>query len=75
LIVSGAVGNNLSDRPRHGFVVDFLQVDPALFSYPIFNVADIWIAIGVGFLLVDGILHRREMLADPLASSVHGSQP
>jgi signal peptidase II len=53
LILSGALGN-LSDRVRHGFVVDFIQVDPKLFSYPVFNVADIWIAIGVGLLLLDG---------------------
>ena len=54
LIVSGAVGN-LTDRFRHGFVVDFIQVDPKLFSYPIFNVADIAIAIGVGLMLIDGV--------------------
>jgi lipoprotein signal peptidase len=30
-------------------------VDPKLFSYPVFNVADVWIAIGVGLLLLDGL--------------------
>jgi signal peptidase II len=64
LIVSGAIGNNLSDRPRHGFVVDFLQVDPDLFRYPIFNVADIWIAIGVGLLLLDGFRKAPQAVAD-----------
>ena len=54
LIVSGAIGN-VSDRVRHGFVVDFIQVDPNLFNYPIFNVADIAIAIGVGLMLIDGV--------------------
>jgi signal peptidase II len=68
LIVSGAVGNNLSDRPRHGFVVDFLQVDPALFRYPIFNVADIWIAIGVGLLLIDGFRSKRAGVAEQPAA-------
>ncbi|MEY4510171.1 MAG: hypothetical protein RLZZ450_2293, partial [Pseudomonadota bacterium] len=53
LILSGALGN-LADRVRHGFVVDFIQVDPTLFSYPVFNVADIWIAIGWGLLFLDG---------------------
>jgi signal peptidase II len=52
LIASGAVGN-LSDRIRHGFVVDFIRVDPRLFEYPVFNVADIVIAIGVGLMLLD----------------------
>ena len=64
-IVSGAVGNNLSDRPRHGFVVDFLQVHPDLFNYPIFNVADIWIAIGVGLLVIDGFRKPRKVMVDP----------
>jgi signal peptidase II len=59
LIASGALGNNLSDRPRHGFVVDFFQVHPDLFHYPIFNVADIWIAIGAGLLLIDGFRTKR----------------
>jgi signal peptidase II len=54
LILSGAIGN-LSDRVRHGFVVDFIQVDPAWFEYPTFNVADIAIAVGVGLLLLDGV--------------------
>lgn len=53
-ILSGAIGN-FSDRIRHGFVVDFIQVDPRLFEYPVFNVADIAIAIGVGLMLIDGI--------------------
>jgi signal peptidase II len=54
LILSGALGN-LSDRVRHGFVVDFIQVDPKLFEYPTFNVADIAITIGVALLLIDGM--------------------
>jgi signal peptidase II len=54
LILSGAIGN-LSDRVRHGFVVDFIQVDPRLFEYPTFNVADIAISVGVGLLLLDGM--------------------
>jgi signal peptidase II len=53
LVLSGALGN-LADRIRHGFVVDFIQVDPQLFNYPVFNVADIAIAVGVGLWLIDG---------------------
>lgn len=54
MILSGAIGN-LADRIRHGFVVDFIQVDPQWFNYPTFNVADITIAVGVGLLLIDGM--------------------
>lgn len=54
LILSGAVGN-LADRIRHGFVVDFIQVDPDWFNYPTFNVADCSIFIGVALLMIDGM--------------------
>lgn len=45
LQLGGAIGN-LIDRLRHGFVVDF--VDFAI--WPVFNVADSSIVIGVGIL-------------------------
>jgi signal peptidase II len=63
LIAAGAIGN-LSDRVRHGFVVDFFQVDPRLFNYPVFNVADIWIAVGVGLLLLDNLGKSRNQSAE-----------
>ena len=44
--LSGAVGN-LIDRIRLGFVVDFLN----FLIWPIFNVADMAIVIGVGLIL------------------------
>lgn len=54
LVLSGAVGN-LSDRVRHGFVVDFIRFHiKNSWEYPTFNVADISIAVGVGLLLLDG---------------------
>jgi len=58
LILSGALGN-LTDRVRHGFVVDFIQIDPRLFDYPTMNVADIWIAIGVALVVIDGFRKPR----------------
>jgi signal peptidase II len=68
LVVSGAVGNNLFDRPRHGFVVDFVQVHPDLFNYPIFNVADIWITIGGGLLLIDGFRTKQKVTPEAPAA-------
>jgi signal peptidase II len=67
LIVSGAVGN-LSDRVRHGFVVDFLQVDPDLFVYPIFNVADATIFVGVALLLFDGFRKPAQAASPAVAA-------
>jgi len=68
LILSGAVGN-LSDRVRHGFVVDFIQVDPRLFDYPTFNVADIAITVGVGLLLIDGMRKPSPSSAPEVSAS------
>jgi signal peptidase II len=54
MILSGAIGN-LCDRVRHGYVVDFIRVNPRLFEYPTFNVADVAITLGVVLLLLDGL--------------------
>lgn len=47
-ILAGAFGNGI-DRFLFGFVVDFL--DFRLINFPIFNIADICINIGIIFLL------------------------
>ena len=44
LIAAGAVGN-LIDRAWHGFVVDLF--DFRLIHFPVFNVADIYVVVGV----------------------------
>jgi len=54
LILSGALGN-LVDRVRHGYVVDFILVHVTdTYDWPVFNVADIAIAVGAGLMLLDG---------------------
>jgi signal peptidase II len=68
MFLSGAIGN-LVDRVRHGFVIDFIQVDPRLFDYPIFNVADIAITVGGTLLLIDGMLKPRVDSAPALPST------
>lgn len=51
MIIGGAVGN-LFDRLVHGYVIDFF--DFYIFGYdaPIFNIADIFIVIGILLVLV-----------------------
>ena len=49
-LLSGAFGNGI-DRLLVGEVVDFLQVFPVT-RFPIFNLADIWINVGILCLLV-----------------------
>lgn len=48
-IFSGAFGNGI-DRFASGEVVDFLDV--RLINFPIFNMADVCINIGIGFLIL-----------------------
>ncbi|MEK7218537.1 MAG: signal peptidase II [Patescibacteria group bacterium] len=50
LIAGGALGN-IIDRIPDGLVTDFIQVG----TFPVFNVADSCITIGVGLLLVESL--------------------
>lgn len=53
-VLAGALGNFI-DRAWHGYVVDFLHVK----YWPVFNVADIYITIGLlALLLFGGALAR-----------------
>ncbi|MEK7591303.1 MAG: signal peptidase II [Patescibacteria group bacterium] len=56
LIVGGALGN-IFDRIRDGFVTDFFQVG----TFPVFNVADSCITIGVILLLAEMMRKKRNM--------------
>ncbi len=56
LVLGGAIGNFI-DRATTGQVVDFLHF--ILINFPIFNVADMAITIGVGLMLLDLLLDSR----------------
>jgi signal peptidase II len=58
LILGGALGN-LVDRLRLGVVIDFIDVHYYSYHYPIFNLADCAITIGVGLILLNTILRRH----------------
>ncbi|MCB0406881.1 MAG: signal peptidase II [Bdellovibrionales bacterium] len=52
-VFGGAIGNYI-DRVRFGYVVDFLDFHyHNLYTYPAFNIADIAIVCGVGFILFE----------------------
>jgi len=59
LVVGGAVGN-VVDRLRLGSVVDFLDFHLGAWHWPAFNLADAAICIGVGLMIIDGLIGRRE---------------
>ncbi|EOT47632.1 MULTISPECIES: signal peptidase II [Enterococcus] len=56
LILAGAIGNFI-DRIRLGFVVDMFQTE--FISFPIFNVADMALSIGVILIFIYTILEDR----------------
>ena len=58
MVLGGAFGNFL-DRATKGEVVDFLQFNFGSYTFPIFNVADMGIVIGVGLILLDTILDMK----------------
>lgn len=59
-IGAGAIGN-LLDRFIYGFVVDFIHWHiGASFDWPVFNLADSLMVVGIGLLLLDTWLTREE---------------
>ena len=56
-ILAGAIGNMI-DRVWRGFVVDMMDFR-GIWVY-VFNVADMWINIGVFFLILDYFVRRKE---------------
>ena len=51
LILGGALGN-LLDRIIYGYVIDFLDFTIFNYNYPIFNIADTFIVIGILILII-----------------------
>ncbi len=54
LMVGGIIGN-LLDRVRWGYVVDFLDFQIFGYHWPVFNVADSAICVGVGIYIVSSL--------------------
>ncbi len=53
MIIGGGVGNMI-DRVARGSVVDFIEVD--FMEFAVFNVADIFVCVGCGLMILDVIL-------------------
>jgi len=60
LIAGGALGN-LIDRLHDGAVTDFVAWRIHEHRWPIFNVADAALLVGVALLLLDGLRARRQL--------------
>jgi len=60
LIMGGAAGN-LLDRAVRGRVIDFIYVHYYAWSYPVFNIADTAITIGVAIILIHSVFSHDEV--------------
>jgi len=70
LVLGGALGN-LLDRIRDSAVIDFVRIHAWWggedHSWPVFNVADVAIVVGVLLLMVDGFKKKPKPAAAPSA--------
>lgn len=57
LVIGGSIGN-LIDRILRGAVIDFIDVKIFGYNFPIFNLADTFIVIGVFLLIIE--MFRKE---------------
>jgi signal peptidase II len=63
LVMGGAV-SNVIDRLVHGAVADFFLFHVGSFEWYVFNLADVWIVMGVVGLLLVWATERREIALD-----------
>jgi signal peptidase II len=64
LVAGGALGN-LVDRVYYGVVTDFVRWHwQHKAAWPIFNIADVALVVGVGLLLIDALRGSRQVRAD-----------
>ena len=52
LLAAGAVGNFI-DRLSYGYVVDFIGFIFGIYRFPVFNIADALMTVGITLLLID----------------------
>lgn len=51
-ILIGGIFGNLFDRILRGYVIDYISLNLFGYSFPIFNLADVFITIGVILMLI-----------------------
>jgi signal peptidase II len=60
-VIGGALGN-LYDRIVYGYVIDFIEIHYNNFYWPIFNIADVAISIGIILLLYSMFSNNKKKL-------------
>lgn len=66
-IFAGALGNLVDRLFRHS-VVDYIDVHAGWFQYPVFNLADSLVVVGVGLLVIAVIMVERRKVSDEKGS-------
>ncbi|NTJ41192.1 signal peptidase II [Agrobacterium larrymoorei] len=66
LIIAGAAGN-IFDRFLYGHVVDYILFHTSTWSFAVFNLADSFITVGAGCVILDEILQARASRGKPRA--------
>lgn len=59
LIIAGAIGN-LVDRLLFGYVIDYVLFYTEAWSFAVFNLADSFITIGAGCIMLDEFIQMRQ---------------
>lgn len=59
MVLGGAIGN-IWDRIQYGFVIDFLDFYWGKYHFPAFNIADSFINIGIGLLLLKMVKKEKK---------------
>jgi len=62
LVLGGAIGN-LYDRISYGYVIDFIDVYYKTHHWPVFNIADSAISLGVVMMLIDAFKGESSKVA------------
>ena len=70
MMIGGALGN-VTDRFPDGRVTDFIDFGFGPTRWPLFNLADVWITVGVGSML---LLSLRASPGSPPASRHQSSR-
>jgi len=60
LMIGGIIGN-LMDRVRQGWVTDFFDFYISRWHWPVFNIADASICVGVGIYILTGFIAQRRL--------------